>query len=81
MAAKLYENHLKVYGTSTPPEIVKNSIRKFLATQDIAGEHEEELLDTDEDEDSEDNTEEEIDMAEDGDDEEVEADEIGRAHV
>ena len=81
MAAKLYENHLKVYGSSTPPEIVKNSIKKFLATQDIAGEHEEELLDTDEDEDSEDNTEEEIDMAEDGDDEEVEADDDEEVEV
>ena len=81
MAAKLYENHLKVYGSSTPPEIVKNSIKKFLATQDIAGEHEEELLDTDEDEDSEDNTEEEIDIDGDGDDEELEFDDDEEVEV
>lgn len=58
MAAKLLETHQKVYGTSSPTEKVKLCIKNLLAKQNIKSADDEEILDSDEEEDYEDETDE-----------------------
>ena len=58
LAQKLLETHQQVYGTTTPVGKVKTCIKNLLANQDVEEGDDEELLDTDAEDGTDDETEE-----------------------